>query len=389
MLGQDFVESVEGKTRLLVPHSSLTSKVPPKWPAFFNPSARLNRNLSMLAYRAFIGRLDGEKTFADSLTGIGARALRVAVEVPGIEQVYGNDVNPIAIEAAKNASAINSVADKCTFSIAEVCKFLTDHATREGERFGIVDLDPFGTPARHLDCMLRSVVDEGLVSVTATDNAVLCGIYPDVCFRRYYGKPLNNSYCNETALRLLLSLLALTASRLELSIKPVFAHANMHYFRVYAQVFVSSSGANKMPDNIGYMMHCFKCGNRLLREEKDCDSLRCKLCESRLTVGGQLWIKNLYDKEFISKMASCEPDRECRKVLDACASELDNIPYYFRVDEISSMLKTNPVSVFKMVELLDKAGFAVSGTALNTGGFKTDARLDEILDIMKQKIARG
>ncbi|MDQ3948333.1 MAG: tRNA (guanine-N1)-methyltransferase, partial [Thermoproteota archaeon] len=219
----EFVRVVEGRTTLLVPKASLTAKVPSKMPAFFNPAAKLNRDLSILAYSAFVAS-SGKKTFADSFAGIGARALRVAVEVPEVEQVYCNDINSVAIEAAKEAAGLNSVTGRCYFSIEEVCKFLLK-GDKEGNRYSIVDLDPFGTPSRHVDCVLRSVLDSGLVSITATDTAVLCGVYPKVCLRRYYGRPLNNSYGNETAIRLLLSLTALTASRLELAIKPVFVHA--------------------------------------------------------------------------------------------------------------------------------------------------------------------
>ncbi|MGC2683796.1 MAG: hypothetical protein WA323_18210, partial [Candidatus Nitrosopolaris sp.] len=43
----EFVETIEGKTRLLVPASSLLGKVPSKVPAFFNPSAKLNRDMSV------------------------------------------------------------------------------------------------------------------------------------------------------------------------------------------------------------------------------------------------------------------------------------------------------------------------------------------------------
>ncbi|HYX71476.1 MAG TPA: hypothetical protein VE732_01790, partial [Nitrososphaera sp.] len=75
----EFVRTVEGKTILIVPSSSLTAKVPSKIPAFFNPAAKLNRDLSILAYSAFSASSSGKKTFADSFTGIGARALRVAV----------------------------------------------------------------------------------------------------------------------------------------------------------------------------------------------------------------------------------------------------------------------------------------------------------------------
>ena len=190
----DFVKTVEGKTMLVVPYSSLTAKVLPKVPAFFNPAAKFNRDLSILAYNAFAHSSE-KKTFADSFTGIGARALRVAVEVPEIEQVYCNDINSVAIESAKESAKLNCVTDKCYFSIDEVCKFLLN-GDKEGTRFSIVDLDPFGTPAKHVDCMLRAVLDGGLVSITATDTAVLCGVYPKVCLRRYYGRPLNNSYGN-------------------------------------------------------------------------------------------------------------------------------------------------------------------------------------------------
>lgn len=375
----DFVRAVEGRTILLVPQSSLTDKVPAKTPAFFNPAAKLNRDLSVLAYRCYAPSL-ARKTFADSFTGVGARALRVAVEVPEIEQVYGNDINSIAIEQAEEAAKINSVSDRCHFSIDEVCKFLL-HGDVEGERFGIVDLDPFGTPARHIDCVLRGVLDGGLVSITATDTAVLCGVYPEVCLRRYYGRPLNNSYGNETAIRLLLSLLALTASRLELAIKPVFVHATMHYLRVYASVSVSSSGANDVYDSIGYMMHCSQCGHRFSLNEYA--NTKCELCSSIMRIGGQLWTGPFHDREFVKKMLENEADRQCKKVLDAALEEASEIPYYYRADEISQKLKTNPHSVQKIIEKLHSSGFVASRTALNTGAFKTDARIDQILAVLK------
>lgn len=375
-----FVETMEGRTRLLVPELSLTAKVPPKVPAFFNPAAKQSRDLSILAYRAFAPRLK-EKTLADGFTGIGARALRVAVEVPEIGQVFANDANPTAIEAARKSAELNGVSGKCRFSINEVCKFLMKGDDRE-ERFGIVDLDPFGTPARHVDCVLRAALDGGLVSITATDTAVLCGVYPEVCLRRYYGRPLNNSYGNETALRLLTSLIALTASRLELAVKPVFSHATMHYLRVYAQVSVSSSEANDVYASIGHMMHCFNCGHRFSAAEYDGDA-KCELCQKKLRIGGQLWTGPLHDKEFVAKMAKEGADEKSKKVLDAALDEIDGVPYYFKADEISSKLRTNPHSIAKIIEKLRAAGYKASKTPFNPSAFKTDARLDRIIDVLR------
>ncbi|HEX9678040.1 tRNA (guanine(10)-N(2))-dimethyltransferase [Nitrososphaera sp.] len=373
---EGFTEIVEGKTKLLVPALSLTERVPPKTPAFFNPAAKLNRDLSILTYRVFAPRLK-ERTLADGFTGVGARALRVAVEVPEIEQVYGNDANPSAIEAATKAAELNGVSSKCRFSVDEVCKFLLKGNYKE-ERFGIIDLDPFGTPARHVDCVLRAVLDSGLVSITATDTAVLCGVYPKVCRRRYYGRPLNNSYGNETAIRLLTSLIALTASRLELAIRPVFAHATMHYLRVYAQVAVSSSEANDVYSNLGYVRHCFNCGHRLAVTEYEMD--KCELCQHGMRTAGLLWTGPLQDRELVAKMAE-GADEKCNKVLDAAAGEID-VPYYFKADEISSKMRASPHSIAKIIEKLQAAGYRASKTSFNTGAFKTDARIDRVLQAL-------
>lgn len=379
-----FVETIEGGTRLLVPALSLTERVPPKVPAFFNPAAKLNRDLSVLAYRAYAPRLkkEGEKTLADGFTGVGARALRVAVEVPEIEKIYGNDANPTAIAAARKSAEMNGVDKKCAFSVNEVCKFLMSGDER-GERFGIVDLDPFGTPAMHVDCVLRSALDGGLVSITATDTAVLHGIYPEVCRRRYYGMPLNNSYGNEIAIRLLTSMVALTASRLELAIEPVFCHAVSTYLRVYATVTVSSSDANRVYDNIGYVMHCFSCGHRVSAREYTAET-KCELCGHKMKTGGQLWTGPLHDPGFVQEMLAAGADVRCKKILQAAAGEIADIPYYYKGDEISSRLKTNPHSIEKVLEKLQAAGHRASRAALNPGAFKTDARIDQVLQALKE-----
>jgi tRNA (guanine26-N2/guanine27-N2)-dimethyltransferase len=398
----EIVETIEGKTRLLVPAVSLIGKVPPKVPAFFNPAAKLNRDISIVAYRAFMQDLKkSKKTLADSFSGIGARALRVAVEDPEIEEIHMNDINPIAIDLSKKAAELNSVTEKCNFSINEVCKFLTARPTKENgaERFGIVDLDPFGSPSQYIDCVLRAVLDRGLISITATDTAVLCGVYRDVCFRKYYGRPINNHYANETALRLMTSLIALTASRLDLAIHPLFAHANLHYLRVYIEVSLSSSQANKVYDNIGYLRHCFRCGNRNVIMEYDKSEV-CELCRNGFSLGGKLWISRLFDKNFIKKMSRYYDDDELKntssnsnntntnndiikKILAICLNEIDDIPHYFRADEISSKLKKSPRPLQNIIEKLSTAGYRASKTSLNTSAFKTDARIDQILSLLR------
>ena len=395
MISKEFLENIEGKTRLLVPAASLTKKVPPRTPAFFNPAAKLNRDISILLYRAFISECrQHTKSFADAFSGIGARALRVAVEVSGIENVYINDINNIAIESAKKAAVLNGVADKCHYSINEVCKFLTNYSTISGERFTIIDLDPFGTPAPFIDCVLRSTVDGGLISITATDTTVLYGVHPAVCHRRYYGKSLLTYYSNEIALRLLISLIALTASRLDLVIEPLFAHSNLHYLRIYAKVSVSSRKANRVFDNIGYLRHCFRCGNRNVVEEYNISEL-CDICGNRFSVAGPLWISKILNKKSIERSLNylalnndagpVEKMDHSQKLLSICKDELDEIPFYFRVDDLAARLRINPYPIKTVIEKLSSAGYRASKTSLNPSAFKTDARIDEQLDVLRKQ----
>jgi tRNA (guanine26-N2/guanine27-N2)-dimethyltransferase len=239
-----------------------------------------------------------------------------------------------------------------------------------------------------------------MLSLTATDTAVLCGVYPNVCLRKYLGRPLRTHYANEVALRLLLSLIALTAARLGIAISPLFAHANLHYMRVYVKVSISNSQANNVYDNIGYLRHCHFCGNRNSIREYN-KSENCQICQKRYNVGGQLWIGRLFDRQFVNRMMTtttqdsqnsintknlCSANTSNRitgtetmnKLLLICSDEIDDIPYYFRSDEIASKLKTNSMPLTKVIDKLRASGYQASKSILNPSAFKTNAAIDEI-----------
>ena len=446
---QGFVQIREERTNLLVPLSSLTDVVPSRNPAFFNKLAKLNRDISILAYRAYALEIKESRnrrnmlgnsgvmelsnneviTFADALSGTGARALRVAVEAPEIAEVYMNDINQLAVDKAKLSAEINAVGHKCFFSSNDVHKFLAEHKTKDERRFMIADLDPFGSPTPYVDSLLRSVRNGGLISVTATDTAVLSGVYPKVCLRKYFGRPINNGFSNETGIRLLISLISLVGARFELVVRPIFVHANFHYLRVYLTIERSSSKANKMHENLGFIQYCFKCGNRKniplnpIASQFGASREQCSLCrDSFYTVGGPVWSSKLFDKQFVKKMNDLKStatnvvtgagsdikydynkpllheetrfgvSHELRKnnsidpiqkSLEVAIMELDSIPYYFRSDEISSYLRKNPLPLNSILEKLISNGFNASRTSLNPGAFKTDARLSEIISVLK------
>ncbi len=407
----DFVETSEGKTKLLVPKKSLTETIPPKTPAFFNPLAKLNRDISIWIYNSFLSNYtphhhnhddnsnnDQEIIFADSLSGVGARGLRVALEVPKIDKVFLNDVNPIAILAAKNSAKLNSIdIEKCSFVSKEICNFLSSSVFELcKKRFDIIDLDPFGSPSQYIDCILRAVQNNGLISVTATDTAVLCGVYPKVCYRKYYGKSIKCDYSNEIGIRILLSMLSLVASRLDMIISPVFVHANRHYLRVYCIVKLSNDLANNVYENIGYVKHCPKCGFRETLKIKNNNSEKCFSCENTCLFAGPLWIKNLFDKNLLKNLIhhyesdienqnskNNKDNAKLKKIFETASIELDDICYYYTLDKVFSNLKTNPKSLDSILGLLTSNGYLSSKTIFSPSGFKTNASLLEIIDLVK------
>jgi len=390
----NFIQITEGLTKLLVPKNSLEEKVPPHSPAFFNPLASLNRDLSIYIYNIFLDEYNKNKnnqiTFADAFGGIGPRGLRVAVEVPKISKIYINDINELAITAAKESAQLNNVNEKCIFSVNEVCKFLISRPTERNKRFTIVDLDPFGSPSPFIECVLRSVEDNGLISITATDTAVLSGIYQNVCLRKYFGLSINNIYSNEVASRLIISSTALIAARLGISLSPIFVHANRHYFRVFLKTSVSNSMANKVFENIGYIKHCFKCGERNFSRIYSKDL--CPICSSKFQIAGQLWIGKLFDKSILSNLLkkyfsndfnNDKKNHRIKQIFEISVEELDDIPYYFSVDEIGSMLKTSPKKLSQIIEEIICSGYRASRTIFRPTGLKTTASMSDILYILK------
>jgi tRNA (guanine26-N2/guanine27-N2)-dimethyltransferase len=378
----------------MIPTGSLKEKEPPKFPVFFNPAAKFNRDISVKIYKAFIDlKKDKSFSFVDAMTGSGIRGLRVAKEIPKITKVIFNDFNYFSIHISKINAILNNVYSKCEFYNKEICNFLSTKFNFEN-RATIVDIDPFGTPAPYLDCVLRSVENGGLISVTATDTAVLSGVYPKVCYRKYYGYPLRTNYSGEIGARLLISSVALVASRLDLSIVPILSHGYRNYIRVYCKILKSNYLANKIHEKLGYVVHCYNCKHRYFNRNVYGVSC-CNNCHKKITIGGPLWAAEMFDKDLIAKVIDSiaksgykhiNPKQiDFNPLLDfftVALSELDTIPFFYVNDEIGQLLKKNVMSVAKIMEILKKCGFQTSKTIFAPNGFKTNASITEIKKLL-------
>ena len=359
----------------MVPSESIQACTP-RDPVFFNPRARLSRDLSLAAYGAFADGYSGHPVFLEGLSGTGARGLRVANEL-GIDAVI-NDINSDAIGMARESAGLNGIS--CAeFSEDEACRFFSAHSSR-GMRGSVVDVDPFGSPVAFFDCALRATTHGGMLSCTATDQQVLHGLFDDACKRKYGGVPADAEYGNETAMRLVLGCLASVAGRLGMEIEPLFAESNIHYYRSY--VTVSKRPASQ--GSIGFIMQC-GCGHRWDSGRADAE---CPLCGAAPAAAGPLWTGRLHDGEFVGGMMRTAPrlavDGRCAGILEKAYAEAAMPAAYYTLDEIAARLKASPPKLERIIKGLQDAGFASSPTAFCPTGFRTNATAAEVMAVFSK-----
>ena len=375
-MNSNITEIIEGTTKIRVPNGSISEKVPPKEPAFFNPKASLNRDFSIIAYSSFWKNFQYPKIFLDGLSGIGARSLRVANEIDGVDKVIANDINPKALDLAKESSEINSLKN---FEISEneTCRFFSLHS-RKNNRGSIVDIDPFGSPSKYVDCGVRATMHGGLLSVTATDLQVLHGLFNNAAKRRYYGVPIKTKFSNEIAIRLIIGCIYLISSRLDITIQPKFVDNDMHYYRVYLKILNKPEQEDKM----GFITYCRECGMR--KTVKNIVN-ECDLCKGKIETAGPLWIDKIFDNDFVAIMKNevknLTVNKKCDVVLEKCYEESDLQPTYYTLDEIASRMKSAPLKLDTAIQKLQDSGFNASRTSLNPTGFRTNCQINDILKI--------
>lgn len=148
--------------------------------------------------------------------------------------VVANDLDKSSVEAIRANAEANGVSDKIEVSHSDAVLYMLGHRNK----FDVVDVDPYGACAPFLEAAAVSLKEGGLLCVTSTDSAALCGSHPEACFsrcarrargggggtgalahgggsvcRRYGSFPVRCKPCHEMGLRILLSALEAAANK--------------------------------------------------------------------------------------------------------------------------------------------------------------------------------
>jgi tRNA (guanine26-N2/guanine27-N2)-dimethyltransferase len=388
----------EGEVKLLVPKlqafvRSPSDYAPSKAPVFYNPVMELNRDMAVLALQAYQRMVDHQISVCEPLASCGIRGVRFAVEVQNVKNIVMNDINKKAVQIALYNVQMNDIGDRAVVENKDANLLLTEHAAPHS-RFDAVDLDPFGSPVTYVDSAVRALRDHGLLALTATDMAPLCGVHPKACIRKYGGKPLRTEYCHEVAVRLLTGCLATMAAKHEIGLRVLFSHSAEHYIRVYALMNIGAKMADESLNNMGFILHCFKCFHResLTGLSALEHSGKCPECGSKLTLGGPLWLGKTLDENFCQLMEEEIKHRKLRKrekiqgILALAKNEAEAPMGYYVVDRLCDALNLPVPSVHSVAETLRKEGFQTCLTRFNSKGIKSNASAAKMKEIVKKAV---
>jgi len=384
----------EGKIKVLVPKlkafvKSPSEYAPSKAPVFYNPVMELNRDIAVLALQAYQRILNREISVCEPLAGCGVRGIRFAAEVKDVKKVVINDINEKAFQLANYNVQMNGLGERVTVKNKDA-NFLLSCYGAPRKRFDAIDIDPFGSPAPYLDSAIRALRNGGLLALTATDMAPLCGVHPRACIRKYGGKPLRTEYCHELAVRLLAGCLATTAAKYDIGISIVFSHSTNHYIRIYATIKHGAKKADESIRNMGYILHCFKCFHREAAKKLFLveDSGKCSECGSKMNIAGPLWLGRIFEKQFCesmekeAKQRAFKLGRRIRKILTLIENEIEAPITYYVLDKLCDVLTLPVPSIRTVVEALRKEGFQASLTHFNPKGIRSNVPAMEITELL-------
>ena len=392
-----YITKQEGSVKFLL-HEIDNDTIPSKsMNVFYNERMEINRDITILAIIAYSKIVSQESlVVVDSMAASGIGPIRLLKNTNKVEKIYINDINPIAVELIKNNLELNEIEPKQAEVLNKDANLLFSEISRNSTLPDVISIDPFGTPNLYIDSAIKAIKkDKGLLCITATDTAVLFGVKPKACIRKYMAKPLHTDYCKEIGARILMSFISRIANINNLGIIPLLTFYSNHFIRIFAMSFRGKSKILKdLPKSYGYIIHCNYCGNRsTIIENLLKVSQKCPIClsEKHLSYSGPLWVGELHQKSYVEELDSLNEKfnfknkNRIRKVLKFALNEINMPISYYNIHKISQQLKLSSIPKLEdIIKLIEENGYKASRTHFDFISIKTDMKIDELKKILKQ-----
>lgn len=392
-----YVAKQEGSVKFFL-HEIDNNTIPSKsMNVFYNKRMEINRDISVLAIIAYSKMISQESiVVVDSMAASGIGSIRLLKNTNNIKKIFLNDINPVATELIIKNLDLNDIEPKQVEVLNKDANLLFSEISRSSALPDVISIDPFGTPNLYVDSAFKAIKkDKGLLGITATDTAVLFGVKPKACIRKYMAKPLHTDYCKEIGARILISFISRIANINNLGIIPLLTFYSNHFIRVFALSFRGKSKILKtLPKSYGYIVHCKSCGNRwaiienLLKIPK-----RCPMClsENHLSYSGPLWVGELHQVSYLEELSllnekfNFNNKNRIRKILKFALNEINMPISYYNIHKISQQLKLSSIPKLEnIIKIIEEKGYKASRTHFDFISIKTDMKIDELKKVLKQ-----
>lgn len=275
-------------------------------------------------------------------------------------------------------------------------------------RIDVIDLDPFGTPSHFLDSAVQAINEGGLLCVTCTDMACLCGNHPASVLAKYGSIPIKSRFCHEMALRIVLNSIDTHANRYNRYIEPLLSISVDFYIRLFVRIRTNPTEVKNSTIKRSYLRYCNGCmsfdfqpickineKNKYTPSFVDSSGL-CEVCGLRLQFGGPLWTKNIHNKDFIntlyehinSNQSSYKEIKKMTGIMAVINEELDDSPLYYISEDMCSIVRSTTPPISYIRSSLVFCGYKVSSTHAKKNGLKTNAPSKILWEIIKNWILK-
>ncbi|TNN41273.1 tRNA (guanine(26)-N(2))-dimethyltransferase [Liparis tanakae] len=149
----------EGKAAILFPSAN---------EVFYNPVQEFNRDLTCAVITEFARELLAQRgvklvrglRVLEGLSASGLRSVRFALEVPGLQSVTANDFSTKAAALIARNVEYNGVGHLVSASCRDASMLMYEMRGKK-QRYDVIDLDPYGSPAAFLDAAVQAVGEGG------------------------------------------------------------------------------------------------------------------------------------------------------------------------------------------------------------------------------------
>ena len=337
---------------------------------FYNPKAKLARDVGVLLARALAKRFGHPISVLDLLAGGGIRGLRYALEAP-VHTVHVNEGNPLMGPTIAENFRRNGVEVNLRITHTEAVTLLAE-LYRFKNQYNLIDADAFGSPAPFFWGTLGVVRFGGVVYFTASDTKTLCGHHPATSVREYMAYLPKHQCCHELGLRALLASLLHAAGMRGVTAKPALGFWDGRALRFAVLV---EHGKRGFPwRQLGFVLwgeevRLFRFGERF---------------EGKGALIGPLYLGPLQDEALLEDALEEERGEypEARALLEKLLEENPFPPWHFRIDRAADEAGVGTPAVRRVLWALRDAGFRAVRAHYHPQAVKTDAPYGVFKDVL-------